>query len=502
MAKRGGFRQNAGRTPKDKSEVKIGTNVYFTRSIINKIKDNGRGDSFSCKVNELVVSELNNRKRHNTVKYVDLFAGMGGMRLALEQALKAFNLKGKCVLTSEIKEFAKKALIENFKIDHDIIDINNIDIRDIEDFDILLAGFPCQAFSSAGKGHGFADTRGTLFFEVEKILKQKKPNAFLLENVEGLVTHDRQNKNDPIGRTLSIILKSLKNIGYKVTYSVLDSKDFGLPQSRKRIYITGSLKKEVVLGGFTQSKAIFKDIMEQNLTPLKSDFTAKLLKHYTLKELHGKAVKDKRGGENNIHSWDLELKGKISKKQKLLLTNILLKRRQKKWAEETGIDWMDGMPLTYKQIKSFFDDIKLQKMLSDLVDKGYLKLEYPKKRQLLNNSNGTIKVERVYDVTKEKGYNIVSGKLSFEFTKFINSNEITPTVVAMDAMKLGVIDKKGIRNLSIREGLRLFGYPDNYSLDFLAKQPNKAFDLLGNTVAVPVVTQVAEKIIDAIQSTI
>lgn len=197
----------------------------------------------------------------------------------------------------------------------------------------------------------------------------------------------------------------------------------------------------------------------------------------------GKSIKDKRGGENNIHSWDIELKGHTTEQERLLLNAILKERRKKHWAEEIGIKWMDGMPLTYKQIRTFFDVPNLKKMLNDLTKKGYLTLEHPKQQV-----NGI----RVFDESKPKGYNIVSGKLSFEFTKILNPNELAPTLVAMDVSRLGVVDGNGLRKLTIREGQRLCGYPENYDLSFLKE--NEAFDLLGNTVCLPVIKAISKRI--------
>ena len=117
----------------------------------------------------------------DTVKFIDLFSGMGGIRIGFEQAFKKAGYKTKCVLTSEIKDAAIRAHKINFPGEKIEGDVTKIETSDIEDFDFLLAGFPCQAFSVAGKQRGFADTRGTLFFEVERILREKKPYGFLLE---------------------------------------------------------------------------------------------------------------------------------------------------------------------------------------------------------------------------------------------------------------------------------------------------------------------------------
>lgn len=158
-------------------------------------------------------------------KAIDLFAGIGGIRLGFEsQGVK-------CVFSSEWDKYAQD-MYENHFGERPFGDINLIEPEKIPDHDILLAGFPCQPFSIAGKQLGFADTRGTLFFNIESILEVKRPKAVFLENVKRLKTHDG-------GNTLSVILEKLANLGYHVHYTVLNSLDFGLPQKRERIYIVG-----------------------------------------------------------------------------------------------------------------------------------------------------------------------------------------------------------------------------------------------------------------------
>ena len=158
--------------------------------------------------------------------FIDLFAGVGGMRLGFEFA------GGKCVYTSEWDSNAQKTYEANFgEIPEG--DITKVDEKDIPDFDVLLAGFPCQPFSTIGQRAGFKhETQGTLFYDVLRIIEHKRPSSFLLENVKGLISHDS-------GKTLKVILESLTSIGYQVQYKVLDAADFGVPQYRKRIYIVG-----------------------------------------------------------------------------------------------------------------------------------------------------------------------------------------------------------------------------------------------------------------------
>ena len=421
------------------------------------------------------------------IRFIDLFAGIGGIRKGLELAIAERRGVSECVFTSEIKPHAIKVLKQNHPSDTITGDITKVNAADIPDFDILCAGFPCQAFSSAGNRKGFSDTRGTLFFDIERILLEKKPKGFILENVEGLINHDG-------GKTFKTILSHLFSAGYKVSHRLLNSKDFGVPQERKRIYIVGTLQKAPDLNDFPSIHRCMRDIMETGKTVADTKFTRLLLKSFKVEELYGKSIKDKRGGENNIHSWDLQMKGPTTEKERMLLNQILTERR-KKWAELYGIDWMDGMPLTTDMIASFYRGSDLSILLNSLEQKGYLKYEFPKKKVWITDENGNRSSYREYDTTKPQGYNIVSGKLSFEVNKVLSPNDVAPTLVAMDMQKLYVPDTGGIRRLTIREGLRLFGYPEDYKLDLPEKE---AFDLLGNTVVVPVIKSVAARLLDVI----
>lgn len=165
-------------------------------------------------------------------KMIDLFAGIGGTRLGFHQTGRVAS-----VFSSEINKYSVKTYKANFN-DEPKGDITKIDSEDIPDFDILVAGFPCQAFSQAGKKLGFEDTRGTLFFEIARILKDKRPKAFLLENVKNLTLHDH-------GNTFKTITDTLKSLDYEVYYHLFKAKDFGVPQNRERIYIVGFDKKQI-----------------------------------------------------------------------------------------------------------------------------------------------------------------------------------------------------------------------------------------------------------------
>ena len=216
-----------------------------------------------------------------------------------------------------------------------------------------------------------------IFFRVERILAEKSPYGFVLENVEGLVNHDRENPHDKIGKTLKTILEHLDALGYHVSWKVLNAKEFGVPQDRKRIYIVGTKKSAPALSKFKPVHSTLSDVLENGLPTSESKFVKLLLSHYTVNELYGKAIKDKRGGENNIHSWDIDYKGVTTQQEKDLLNRMLKERRKKKWAEEFGIDWMDGMPLTIDQIRTFYDVPELEEMLEHLVKLKYIRKEQP-----------------------------------------------------------------------------------------------------------------------------
>lgn len=201
---------------------------------------------------------------NNTIRVVDLFAGVGGIRLGFTQAAKEFGMNTECVFSSEIDEWACKTYRKNFPNDnHDPkCDITTVDAKSLPDFDVLLAGFPCQAFSIAGKRGGFDDTRGTLFFDVARIIKEKQPKAFLLENVKGLTNHRS-------GKTLQVILNTLReDLGYTVFYKVLNAKEYGVAQLRERIYIVGFKNAgdsfDYPLPLPQEERKVIRDIIEEN----------------------------------------------------------------------------------------------------------------------------------------------------------------------------------------------------------------------------------------------
>ena len=201
-----------------------------------EVKDDGPPVSYVPGFQQLLFSNNDTSRAGSDFTFIDLFAGIGGIRMGFE------NNGGRCVFTSEWDKYAAKTYAKNFNVDHDINgDIRSVLVEDIPDHDVLLAGFPCQPFSIAGvskknsmsRAHGFeCKTQGTLFFDVARIIKEKQPKAFLLENVKNLMSHDK-------GKTFKVIKETLEDeLGYRVFPKVVDAKGF-VPQHRERIFLVG-----------------------------------------------------------------------------------------------------------------------------------------------------------------------------------------------------------------------------------------------------------------------
>jgi DNA (cytosine-5)-methyltransferase 1 len=411
------------------------------------------------------------------IRFIDLFSGIGGMRLAFEAAARSLNLETECVLSSEINPDAQLVYQTNF------CDTPSGDIRLIDklpEHQILLAGFPCQSFSYAGKKVGFGDTRGTLFFEIVRLIDTFKPQAFIFENVRGLVSHDS-------GQTLETIKGEMTSRGYSFDYFVLNSSNFSLPQNRVRVYLVGVLNaspqfrlvsdlgpKDSHSSNHQQLSLFYPlsqpvtvaDILEDNPDAkynCSPEFVnaLKQIVNNDFSRLHGMRLIDYRGG-NSIHSWELGLRGECSLDEIELMNLFILKRRNKEFGHH-----QDGKLLTKEQIATFFAHPNLDEILDSLVTKKYLQ----RNNQL---------------------YKPVSGNFSFEVYKFLDPAKISVTVVASDANRLGVYHNDRVRRITPREAARLQGFPDSFSLH---SNDDKAYHQMGNSVSVNVVKAVAEEVI-------
>ncbi len=402
------------------------------------------------------------------IPFIDLFAGTGGIRLGFEQACKKFDIQTDCVFSAEIDKNACASYELNFG-HNPFSDVTKIEA--LPPFDFMLAGFPCQTFSYAGKRKGFGDTRGTLFFEVERLLSKYKPKGFLLENVRGLTTHDE-------GRTFETIINSLKSLEYNVEYFLLNSSNFGVPQNRVRIYILGILEKPIKttlqsdvgapdshkfkeqngqtsLFAAPKTIRVVKDILE-NKVPKKYECTIDFVERLKrvigndLSKLHGYRLIDYRGGQA-IHSWELGIRGECTKNE-IEFLNLLIGNRRKK----TFGTHQDGKSLTMEQIRTFYKKDDLAEIINSLIEKKYLS---------------------AYD----DKYNPVAGNMSFEVFKFLDPESISITLTASDTNRLGIVQNGIARRLTPRECARLQGFPDTYKL---LDNDNAVYKQMGNAVSV------------------
>lgn len=270
-------------------------------------------------------------------KSIDLFAGIGGIRLGFD---RAFGSDIETVFVSEWDENAKKTYTANFKDDFEIAgDITTFDEKDIPTFDICLAGFPCQAFSMAGKRQGFEDNykglcRGTLFLDVARICEHHKPKVIFCENVKGLLIHDK-------GRTFKIICDTFKNLGYSVFTNdckPINSKDFGVPQNRERVYIV-AFRNDIAPDDFkfpkgTDSSRCIRDIIEENPVPSKYYLSETYLQ--TLKNHKARHAAKGNGFGYEIRAWD-DIAGAIVCGGMGRERNLLIDKRQSDLTPTTHI---------------------------------------------------------------------------------------------------------------------------------------------------------------------
>ena len=416
--------------------------------------------------NKMHLTEKSNEPEKE-IRYIDLCSGIGGFRIALESIE---NVHFTCVLSADIKQDALDTYNLNFGENNKVTDIYTLNNEHITKFDMLCAGFPCQPFSSAGHKKGFSDKRGGMIFKIIDICKYHKPTYVVLENVYNLMTLEN-------GNCIKKIQALFEDIGYCVSYDKLNSCNFGCAQSRERVYIVCTLGVPFSFENVQYKERVnLTNVIDytNKKSNIDSTFCKKILELHKKTPVFGCKIGDKRGGKNNIHSWDIGYNGNLNDDEKLLMNQIMLNRRKKHWAEKKKIKWMDGMPLTYEDISTFNKHTDLKVMLDKLVDMKYLKLEKPK--DLING-------KRQYKEESQEGYNICKGKLSFPISKILNPDDISPTLTATDSHKLGVIvDDKTIRNLSSSEMKKICGFPNSF---IVPKHVNYG-DLFGNMATPPV----------------
>jgi DNA (cytosine-5)-methyltransferase 1 len=448
--------------------------------------------------------ELDGHER--PIRFFDLFSGVGGFRVGLE------GLGWLCVGSCEIDKPARKIYEANFDTANEFFwpDATTLNTSTMPDFDVLVAGFPCQPFSVAGKQRGFEDGRGTLFFQIARILQAKRPRAFLLENVEGLVFHNK-------GRTLSTILDKLAVdvneqtrlsassdcLRYHVYWKVLNSKNFGVPQNRKRIFIVGFKDTPPLPFKFPQGEPLTKSLNDtlESAVPAKYYFSDRLVKALAgywerrrAKEndfaVHPRdsaqtvsvaealtatgcptnaprlMVSDIRGG-HFIPSWDLpEIFGEVTSEERRFLDTLRRVRRHREYKSDPN---KDGAPVYVAKLEN-------ANLIDCLVRKGYLvkpttdTVEFKRSRMILTDLT---ELDRKAVADRKKNTKKESSSGDYERREIPQST-------------------KRLRRLTPSECFRLQGFPDSFDLSKCSDR--QLYRQAGNAVTTTVVEAIGKSI--------
>ena len=384
--------------------------------------------------------------KKKSIKFIDLFSGIGGFHQAIEQ------LGGECVLASEIDPYAIETYTENYNIDSNI-NIRDIKEEDVPDHDLLCAGFPCQTFSKAGKQEGFNDeTKGTLFFEIERILNAKHPKYIILENVRNLVSHDN-------GNTWRTIREHLKNAGYRLTKEplILSPHNFGIPQLRERVIILGLYDPENV------EEAI--DIKFDNLMNKKDvDF-------YSIIEKNPDKKYNISSEEREVlYAWDDFYKNIDIKVIGFPIWADYFKKGPSENYPEWKNEFIRKNNDLYKRNKEFIDGWLLRNNNLEHWTPTHRKFEWQCGDSINSLWEGLIQM-------RPSGIRV-------------KTPTCFPALVAM--VQIPIIGRYG-RRLTIREAARLQSFPDNFIPN---KNDQQAYKQFGNAVNVEVIKRCAEKLIE------
>jgi len=377
------------------------------------------------------------------MKFIDLFAGIGGFRYGLqkveiESESSSDNESGAsqhgqrafhCVWSNEWDKYANQIYTKHFG-ECDSRDIRTVDTKDIPDHDLLCAGFPCQSFSIAGKRLGFEDTRGTMFFEIARIIRDKRPRYFLLENVKGLLSHDE-------GKTFQTILGVLSDLGYEYQWQVLNSKNFGVPQNRERVFIVGHLRE-------TSRPEVFP-IGESYSISHQTKYAEQAGRSRISSTIDARYGSLRNAGETYLHYI-----GGIKGKRDMWLKND--KQHSRNFSQGQRVYSSDGIAST-----------------------------------IAGNAGGLGGKTGLYAIpvlTPDRMEKRQNGR------RFKNDGDPAFTLTSQD--KHGVYDGLSIRRLTPVECERLQGFPDNWTEGISDTQRYKC---LGNAVTTLVITEIGRKLI-------
>jgi DNA (cytosine-5)-methyltransferase 1 len=437
-------------------------------------------------------------ENYSEVKYeftfVDLFAGIGGFRIPLEE------LGGKCLGFSEIDKYAIETYKNNFwefknNEEVELGSITDIGKLPFNNIDLIVGGVPCQSWSVAGKMRGFDDPRGKLWHDTIRVVELNKPKAFIFENVKGLM--DPRNRGN-----LELIIDSFEALGYIVKYQLLNSYDFGLPQNRDRIFIVG-IKKEL------NSHKVFrfplpknkKSYLHEILDDFNKDVSCLKKEKFDPQELFGDKIPmgrnrfqktnefndffifcDTRNGHTTIHSWDII---RTSKREKEICMVILRNRRKKIYGNA------DGNPLKYEDINALIPDLKESELIA-LIDKKILKNIDGQGYVFVNskNSAGINGIYRIY-LPHSNIFSTLTATGTKDVVALKNIHAKTP-IEYKEKFINEIITTKAYRSISAREAGRLQGFPDWFAVH---KNENLAKKQFGNAVSTKVIYNLAESLV-------
>ncbi|MBK1987462.1 DNA cytosine methyltransferase [Sphaerospermopsis aphanizomenoides BCCUSP55] len=431
----------------------------------------------------------------NKFKFIDLFAGIGGFRIALEK------LGGQCLGYAEIDKQAIKVYQKNFisYFNKDEIELGDITkIRELPSYvDVVVGGVPCQPWSVAGCLRGFEDPRGKLWFDVIQLVNKSNPKAFIFENVSGLASPKNRDN-------LDLILQKLQQIGYCVKWKILNAYDFGLPQNRDRVFIVGIRNdldrcQEYKFPEPLNVHPKVLDILDElkNVQPVEK---VKLDPHTLFKgvippsrtrfqkndELNDFFIfSDLRNGHTTIHSWDII---ETSDREKKICLTLLKHRRSKKYGDK------DGNPLSFENFQEIITDIEL-KELNQLVEKGIFRLSNENKYEFVNSKNMT-GINNIYRIILPTADIVptltATGGKDYIATVSIHSSH-------PEAYKKMFLDKiyypKKYIPITAKHACKLQGFPANFEYHQKDEIAKKQF---GNAVPVPVVEYVAKELLGSI----
>lgn len=425
--------------------------------------------------------------------FIDLFSGIGGFRIALE------DIGGKCIGFSDIYKPAIQVYKENFDTS-DELEIGDITKNhDLPYADIITGGVPCQSWSIAGSKKGFDDPRGRLWLDTIQVTDKVRPKAFIYENVKGLA--------DPRNRAnLDLIVESFREIGYNTQYKVLNAFDFGLAQSRERIFIVG-FRNDIDHSDFEYPKPYnflpnLSSILEDTLVQREHKESIQESKNsFNMAAIANKGnffiFSDVRNGEYTIHTWDLI---ETSALEKEICVRMLKNRRNKKYGSK------DGNPMSLEHIQELFapkllplDEVEEQysvtkEQLDDLIEKKILRFKEGKYE--LANSKISSGINGVYRIFLPESH-VFSTLTKSGSRDFVATESIPEAIEDKKAYFIeNIFMKQKYRPVTMREGARIQGFGDDYKFDDVAY--STAMGLLGNSIAIPVVKEVSKKVVEVI----